>query len=63
MTETKLHRKIINRALLYEEISTLRAAEGNESERRKTVLNKLRDAFNCARKEFAHSSTVLDQME
>ena len=51
MTETKLHRKIINRALLYEEISTLRAAAGNESERRKTVLNKLRDALNCGRKE------------
>ena len=51
MTETKLHRKIINRALLYEEISTLRAAAGNEAERRKTVLNKLRDALNCGRKE------------
>ena len=51
MTESKLHRKIINRALLYEEISKLRAAAGNESERRKIVLNKLRDALNSGRKE------------
>jgi [protein-PII] uridylyltransferase len=51
MTESKRHRRIINRALLYEEISILRADALTDSERRKAVLNKLRFALNLGQKE------------
>ena len=51
MTESKRHRRIINRALLYEEISILRADALTDSDRRKAVLNKLRFALNLGQKE------------
>lgn len=51
MTESKRHRRIINRALLYEEISILRADALTDSERRKAVLNKLRFALSLGQKE------------